>query len=371
MQSDIQHLKMILAILCITCICIIGVVLLYVDIAHGWGKLSMPLLNSQKFNKWRTRLQWSHLALATLAVFTVSGLMVYLPQYQAGLLKKQVGNVGQLKDSDRIQLEKDAVDFANKSRTTIAQIIGGIGLLAGLYFTWRTVRTTEEGKLTERYSKAIELLSNKDNVTVQIGAIYALERIARDSQKDHWTIMEVLTSFIRKHAEETKSAGFMGKSSEVEKNSTPYSDISLEVQAALTVIRRRKWARCEDKENRDRLALRDTYLPTALLNHADLEYAYFQRARLENAHFWKAKLGRANFEDAHLEYAELSEADLKEAIFKGAYLTGTNFSKVKNLNWEQLKVANFDAGKPIHLLPCLEAKWDKEKERHDKAKQAE
>ena len=35
-----------------------------------------------------------------------------------------------------------------------------------------------------------------------IGGIYALERIARDSAKDHPTVMEVLTAFIREHSRE-------------------------------------------------------------------------------------------------------------------------------------------------------------------------
>ena len=35
---------------------------------------------------------------------------------------------------------------------------------------------------------------------MRIGGIYALERIARDSAKDHPTVMEVLTAFIREHS---------------------------------------------------------------------------------------------------------------------------------------------------------------------------
>ncbi|WP_062294251.1 hypothetical protein [Nostoc piscinale] len=35
---------------------------------------------------------------------------------------------------------------------------------------------------------------------MRLGAIYTLERIAKDSAKDHWTIMEVLTAFVRENA---------------------------------------------------------------------------------------------------------------------------------------------------------------------------
>ena len=41
---------------------------------------------------------------------------------------------------------------------------------------------------------------NKPNVEVRLGAIYALERIAFDSPRDQWTIMEVLTAYVRQNA---------------------------------------------------------------------------------------------------------------------------------------------------------------------------
>ena len=37
---------------------------------------------------------------------------------------------------------------------------------------------------------------------MRIGGIYALERVARDSPKDHPTVMEVLAAFIRRHSRE-------------------------------------------------------------------------------------------------------------------------------------------------------------------------
>ena len=49
--------------------------------------------------------------------------------------------------------------------------------------------------------KAIEQLGS-DKLDVRIGGIYALERIALDSAKDHPTVMAVLTAFIREHSHE-------------------------------------------------------------------------------------------------------------------------------------------------------------------------
>ena len=55
--------------------------------------------------------------------------------------------------------------------------------------------------MTDRYTKAIEQLGSKE-LDVRIGGIYALERIARDSAKDHPAVMEVLAAFIREHSRE-------------------------------------------------------------------------------------------------------------------------------------------------------------------------
>jgi hypothetical protein len=94
---------------------------------------------------------------------------------------------------------KDRVDLESKSRQTLAQILGGAVLLVGLYFTAQTLRTTHEGQITDRFTKAIDQLG-KDTLAVRLGGIYALERIARDSESDHWAVMEVLTALVREQA---------------------------------------------------------------------------------------------------------------------------------------------------------------------------
>jgi hypothetical protein len=60
--------------------------------------------------------------------------------------------------------------------------------------------------LTERFTRAVEQLGNKESLTIRLGGIYALERIAQDSERDHWTVMEVLCSFVRTVAERQAEA---------------------------------------------------------------------------------------------------------------------------------------------------------------------
>ena len=102
-------------------------------------------------------------------------------------------------------LHETAVDNARGRLLTL-----GAGLFAAgaLVFTARnftlsrrTLELTEQGQVTDRYTKAIEQLGS-DKLDVRIGGIYALERVARDSFTDHPTVMEVLTAFIREHSRE-------------------------------------------------------------------------------------------------------------------------------------------------------------------------
>ena len=120
--------------------------------------------------------------------------------------------------------------------------------------------------MTDRYSKAIEQLgSNK--LDVCIGGIYALERVARDSAKDHPTVMEVLTAFIRDHSHEPWPPPDHPADQEQERSTRP------DVQAAVTVVGRRNIKR--DIQQRD--------MPRIDLARADLTRAYLNDAYLNDA----------------------------------------------------------------------------------------
>jgi hypothetical protein len=85
-------------------------------------------------------------------------------------------------------------------------IIGGLIAAGGVWFTWRrvaaaekTVSVAQEAQITERFTRAVDQLGS-DKLELRLGGIYALERIARDSQPDHWPIMEILTAYVRERA---------------------------------------------------------------------------------------------------------------------------------------------------------------------------
>jgi hypothetical protein len=57
----------------------------------------------------------------------------------------------------------------------------------------------QERQITELFTAAVDQLGS-DNLENRLGAIYALERIAEDSVRDHWPIMEILATYVRQNA---------------------------------------------------------------------------------------------------------------------------------------------------------------------------
>jgi uncharacterized protein YjbI with pentapeptide repeats len=214
---------------------------------------------------------------------------------------------------------KDLAKLENDARTTLVQALGGLVLLVGLYFTLRNLQLAQDRQITERYTRAVEQLGS-DKLEVRLGAIYALERIARDSERDHWPIMEILTAYVRERAPWPPQ----------EKPSPPPSTIELnppaDIQAVLTVLGRRNRA-FETKDQR--LDLRGTDLRGANLFVADFEKAVFTRANLERAHLAGAKLERATFGEANLAQAFLEGASLQYATLYRAHLENARLLGVR------------------------------------------
>jgi len=248
----------------------------------------------------------------------------------------------------------DIAALQNEMRKTLIQIVGGIFAIIALYYTWRRVKVAEQGHITDRYTKAIEQLGaltadGKPNIEVRLGAIYALERIAQDSARDHWTIMEVLTAYVRQNAPAPAE-----KPSKEENNKAIAKGPPTEIQAILTVLGRRKGDRKREREDQQ-LDLRKSDLRgadldgaqmgPAIFNHAHLEGVHLDEAHLEGAAFVEAHLEGAlffrahgegaSFKVAHLEGAYLNEAHLEGAYLNEAHLEGASFS------WAHLEGASF------------------------------
>jgi uncharacterized protein YjbI with pentapeptide repeats len=293
----------------------------------------------------------------TLTYFSISIIGVLAIVYFFWLRPNQ-----QLNDAKATLTAKEFIELKSNIRSGLAQALAGAALLIGLGFTWRNIRATErnlniaqeniranqetaaknltialEGQITERFTKAIELLSNDDSIAARLGAIYALERIAKDSERDQWTIVEILTAYIREkaHWDRSQVVAIPETADEAVK---AIRQVPTDLEACLNVISRR----VRNRNNKDqrlnlmrvdlrRCKLRNAHLENLDIGHSRLEWSILDGAHLEGAFLYRSHLERAVLRETHFE-----GADLGKAHFENAWLIDTHF------NGSDLKQAHFD-----------------------------
>ena len=334
-----------------------------------------------------------------MALVTISLWAVYLlwkvPQWQADAWA-QSGSAN----------PRELFEIENESRGTLGQILSGVAVLTGLIFAWQqlgqtsdNLRVSQEGQITDRFSRAVDQLGS-DDLTARLGGVYALERIARDSPRDYGPVMEVLTAFARQESPLPANGA-----------ATPAASappIPVEVEAVFKVIGRRTPAQVlaeleaggcleltginavganlagYDLRNTcwDRSDMRGATLIRADLSgsrfvgstliqtnldsvqaqganfyQADLALANLSRANLRDANFLAANLSTAtlqgtdltgadllstNLGNALLLGADLGEANVLDADFTGAVLSGADLATVEGLTAEQIEPAIVD-----------------------------
>ncbi|MBE7385200.1 MAG: pentapeptide repeat-containing protein [Leptolyngbya sp. SIO1E4] len=223
---------------------------------------------------------------------------------------------------------------------TVATITGGIAIFWNIILSRKQLAASLDQNITNRFEQAVGYLGS-ENVTVRVGAIYAFERIARDSLKDHWTVMEVLMSFI------TEKCGHGNIADQDSK-----SDFPRDAQAAILVVGRRKM---EFDHLGAIIRLNKVQLSGAIFSYlnfsnahfiwSDLSGANFFMVDLKGANFYRAKLNKTVFYKASLCDAELIESDLRGADFRECDLTRAklnraNLREAKGLSVEQVKLAH-------------------------------
>ncbi|WP_421858937.1 pentapeptide repeat-containing protein [Oricola sp.] len=316
--------------------------------------------------------------------------------------------------------------------TALAALIGAPLAVHRLYTVERQTRAQEEGLVTDRINKAVEGLgaektvkqvhetphyrSDEDgawlrddegdpmpalgpdgepivdrqvvelsvpNLEVRIGAIYALERIARLNPDEHIQIMEILTAYIRENAPASSASAlpqppdrFEGKNDDGDEWDDAFEAWRAEhraavgehrpredIQIALTVIGRRgdkqiqlergawvpfgnavpdwpdwqadadgkptreyedavaDWEKSVEEWQQTEPAYRLDLRDTDLTG-ADMADGDFALARLDGARMQGADLSGAQMQGAGLTAARMQGAELREAQMQGADLSG-------------------------------------------------
>jgi hypothetical protein len=252
-----------------------------------------------------------------VAIPVAAGIIYLLIWYGPDVIARHdIGNITGPLRAFRLQQARDA------ARGRLLTLGAGLFAAGALIFTarnslfaqrtaqavQRTVELTEQGQVTDRYTKAIEQLGS-DKLDVCIGGIYALEGVARDSARDRPTVIEVLAAFIREHSHEPQPAPKSDDAPTPERVTRP------DVQAAVTVLGR------NPRHGRQPLNLH-----AANLSHANLTDANLARANFIDADFTGANLNGANLNGANLNGADFTGANLNGANLNGANLIAANLT---------------------------------------------
>jgi hypothetical protein len=264
---------------------------------------------------------------AIIAAIALTGLVVY------PVSRDVQQSWGKIEAKDKPQVGINLLQ-------SIATMAGGLAIFWNIVLTRRQLAATEQQHITDRFSKAVEQLGHQEKA-VQIGGIYALERISEDSLRDYWAIMEVLSAFVRDRR---------ALPTDVFLSPDPVS-FDRAIQCTIIVLGRREAENDPAKKaiylgysDLRRVAFFDLDFRNTRFACSDLRGANFTRSNLQKAHFTRACLSEANFNhsdltDSILVKADLQEADLTNAILKGADLKGAKLQNVKGLTVEQVKSA--------------------------------
>jgi len=300
------------------------------------------------------------------------------------------------------------IQYALQALTTIAIVFLGLAVMMNAYYGAKraqalhqsaiaaeknleiglqNAKVSQDRLIAQRFMAAIAHLGHERTET-RTGAIYALERVAQDFPQEHWTIMQIITAFVRENAplcEEQQQTEDdsppiyypekRGSEDFTDKLDLNYNGIlpklRTDIQVALTVIGRRN---SQPEQENQKLDLRNIDIRGADLleanlsgadlrgadlsgadlrgvdlSGADLESAKLSRSILYEANLFKANLREANLCLANLNRANLCSVNLRSANLSGASLRAANLQGANlykaNLQQATLKVANLSGAK--------------------------
>lgn len=259
------------------------------------------------------------------------------------------------------------VEFWTATPESIRDFVWVGGAIVGvLLLAWRTwaanksakaadtqAKVAEQGHITDRFTKAVEQLGN-DHLEVRVGAIYALERIAKDSARDYWAIIETFATYVRQEslertkrsaqaAAERESASSEGDAPDAPsapRKEEPEYDTPVDIEAILTIFGRRQKEEIKkfysDKKliklygaQLNRVQWKEENLEYIDLSGSNLQNTVFVKTTFKNSKFVQANFNEARFEGVVFDDADCSGASFEKAVFQEVTATGANFQQAK------------------------------------------
>ena len=249
----------------------------------------------------------------------------------------------------------------------------------------RQVGIAFQGLLNERYQKGAEMLGSSV-LTVRMGGIYALQRLAEERPDDyHVQIVNLLCAFVRQPT-----------ASDLARDGRVAMDVQEAMNAIVQLSQDGRQIEPLDLSgaNLTGVNLEDANLSGAILDgtnwggaslagvnlsdtslinarfsagrsdmeihRANMRRADLTDAKLQDVHLVDVKLRCAYLDRADLSRARLIRTDMTRASLVGTVLNGARFVDVKGLDQQELTRAAHDIDKPPTFTGCVDCKTGEE-----------
>jgi hypothetical protein len=289
-------------------------------------------------------------------------LLWVVPKRQVKALSKKPTNK---EEEEQFNRNKERLKLEDDTRKTLAQIMGGAIILLGLVVTYNTYNLNikkqdldREGQMTDRFAKAITHLGDA-TLSIRLGGMYELERVAKDSKKDQESVIVILASYVREKSPVIRNDQPI-KSEAITAENNERKTLPIDIQAALTIIGRRT---VTNDQLPFEIDLSNCYLAGANLSDLDFQSTNFSGSDLSGVNFrgtnfgWRGKTQppdadafnypKTRFINSDLSGANFGFANLFIADFSGANLTGADLeasnlamTRFHNTNLSKAKLPN-------------------------------
>jgi uncharacterized protein YjbI with pentapeptide repeats len=226
-----------------------------------------------------------------------------------------------------VVLRPEGFSERREALTIAATLIGAMALFMNLVFTSRTVENSRltldhqresqrqtlnlqrKSQQDERFFKAAQLLADKDSIDARIGALFALERLAQESDDYYAQVIEVICSFIRRRSDDVR----------VNPNVVPSKGVPPaphDIDVAMMILSRRRMGLGRGEQTG--LNLRGAYLSKLTLKGGDFQLADLSQAVLFSTSLTEINLARASLEDAQIQRSTWNDCILIETNLEGS-----------------------------------------------------
>lgn len=290
----------------------------------GWMQPRRPQRVDRAAEPWALRYG------GVIVIVIVGGLLTVAAGLAAVFWLPTIDSlVGDFSGGDLQSARADIRSSGLKLATGIGAATAGLLAWGRLDLSREEHRLDEQSKRDERFARAVELLGS-DKGSVRLGALYALEALAKDGY-DHQTVYDIVTAFARSNSPGRNEVGTVETVIGLERVDDMQGDVlpvfdssdltTDDFEAAIKIC-----LRCQSAW-KVRLNLQGVEIANRTIS--DLQLADFAGARFSDCRFEGGTLSGVSFVSASLTRCRFIDASLQDSRFDGAVLTSCAFRRVQ------------------------------------------